>query len=74
MPTRPARLVIVHHPYYEQFAACARQVLSRHDQYGAFRYGSGSRRVLELGLQVRQRLWHQTQIASKFGIRRRKMF
>jgi UTP-glucose-1-phosphate uridylyltransferase len=27
----PARVVIVYHPYYEQFAAWARQVLSRHD-------------------------------------------
>jgi hypothetical protein len=27
----PARVVIVYHPYYEQFSAWARQVLSRHD-------------------------------------------
>lgn len=27
----PARVVIVYHPYYEQFAVWARQVLSRHD-------------------------------------------
>lgn len=27
----PARIVIVYHPYYEQFAAWARQVLSQHD-------------------------------------------
>jgi hypothetical protein len=27
----PARVAVVYHPYYEQFAAWARQVLSRHD-------------------------------------------
>jgi hypothetical protein len=28
---RPAQVVVVYHPYYEQFAAWARQVLSQHD-------------------------------------------
>jgi UTP-glucose-1-phosphate uridylyltransferase len=37
----PARIAVVYHPYYEQFAAWARQVLSQHDHA---RYAHASRR------------------------------
>jgi UTP-glucose-1-phosphate uridylyltransferase len=37
----PARVVIVYHPYYEQFAAWARQVLSRHD-HARYRDAAGT--------------------------------
>jgi len=49
----PARVVVVYHPYYEQFAAWARQMLSEH---GQARYthltGRDAGAVLPLGLAV----------------------